>query len=90
MKNKNNENELDNPLATWHVLLVECPKCGQRPEATREWPGFGGRPRICSKCRTHIPAGRWRVWVVVDAWNAKDAVARAQKRWQEQVEMQGV
>jgi len=90
MNAKNNEDGVENLLTAWNVLMVNCPDCGQHPEATREWPGFGGRVRVCQKCHTEIPAGAWSTWVVVSASNAKDAVEKARLKLQDQVEIQEV
>jgi hypothetical protein len=80
MKDENEEDGVENPDVNWHVLMVKCPNCGKHPEATKEWPGFGGRVRVCQKCRQEIPAGAWSTWVVVSAGNAEEAMKKATER----------
>jgi len=75
---------VDKSPPTWHVLTVNCAECGKHSEATTEWPGFGGRVRVCQKCHTEIPAGAWSTWVVVSAGNAEDAVKRATSKLEPQ------
>jgi hypothetical protein len=83
------EDGVKRELRSWHVLLVEC-SCGMHSEATPEWPGYGGRPRTCAECGAHVPAGKWRVWVVARGFDAEDAIGRARADWKMQAAMQGV